>query len=867
MNVKPTSVLRVKPRLLVPLASVFLAAAPLNATTVAQWDRFETALTNTNSYRDPFLDVTLDAIYTRPDGSAVRFLGFYDGHATWRIRFMPDQIGVWKYEAAFSDGTAGTSGVFECVKSGLPGLIGAYEANSIWFGFKGGGPLLVRSFHCGDRFFAKNWDDPGDSSDGEKRKVFLDWAQTQGYNTLSIASHYLNRDSAARGRGWTTPRLWPLDAAEFRWMETILDDLAARRIIVFPFAGFFGRESSFPGTHADQTLYLRYTLARLSAYWNLLFNVGGPEPLLRGKPFLSFADIRRLGGEIRALDVPGHALTVHNATGDDVFRGEPWFGFGTLQGPKTTDRRRLAEVLLRNHHPARPLYAQETLWPGNTVGHPAYSDEDIRRNAFTILFSAAMINYGDMAGNSSSGFSNTLDPADAVPSRHAIIRQVWDTFAPLPWANSKPRQDLVNTGHCLADPGRSYLVYVEQPGPVQVKIERGPFAVEWINAREPSARHAAGQTEDGQGLIPPGDGDWVLVLRRGKENSRSPTAGTDNQAGTCFPPPGESLDNQVRRAPSEVGMDDSFVAGIKPFVTGRWALWRDGYLVHVQGDFNQKMDVASLRKTLHALIVGAAIQQGRIPGLDQKVSAWVSGFPGRHADATWWNVITQTSGFDYPYANFPAFKPGEMWTYSDKNPRVLCNALARVYGKQDFNDNYADVAQAACFGAIGMRGWAAVPKQDGVRFQLDLEDMGRLGLLVLNRGRWEDQQLIPQWFVEQLERKQTGAIRVNYNGPDDGRIELDPEKFPEVPYGFMTWVNSDGDFYPGADKSWAWGAGAGGTRILWNRHNGVVFAGVGVDNRPSTNGIPHAVELAIRGENPLMARHARATVAPRVPSR
>jgi hypothetical protein len=63
-------------------------------------------------------------------------------------------------------------------------------------------------------------------------------------------------------------------------------------------------------------------------------------------------------------------------------------------------------------------------------------------------------------------------------------------------------------------------------------------------------------------------------------------------AGTYFPPPGESLDNQARRKPAEVGMDDSFIAGINPFVTNRWALWRDGYLLHVRGDFNQKVDVA-----------------------------------------------------------------------------------------------------------------------------------------------------------------------------------------------------------------------------------------------------------------------------------
>jgi len=287
------------------------------------------------------------------------------------------------------------------------------------------------------------------------------------------------------------------------------------------------------------------------------------------------------------------------------------------------------------------------------------------------------------------------------------------------------------------------------------------------------------------------------------------------KTGMFFPPPGEAMTNQARRQPAEVGLNEEIISALKSHASkGRWALWRDGFLVHVEGNFNQKQDVASLRKTWHALTVGAAIKQGRIPSYSEKISVWNKELTGLHAEATWWHVITQTAGFDYPYGDYPAFKPGEMWTYSDKNPRVLCNALARVYGKKDFQDHYADVVRAAYFDAIGMTGWAAVPQQDGIRLHLDLEDMGRLGLLVLARGQWNGVEVIPRWFVEQLERKQTDGVRVNYSGPDDGKVNLDPKEFPEVPYGFLTWVNTDGDFYPGADTAWAWGAGAGGTYIL-----------------------------------------------------
>ncbi|UCE46750.1 MAG: DUF5060 domain-containing protein, partial [Phycisphaerales bacterium] len=323
--------------------------------------------------------------------------------------------------------------------------------------------------------------------------------------------------------------------------------------------------------------------------------------------------------------------------------------------------------------------------------------------------------------------------------------------------------------------------------------------------------------------------------------------------GIYFPPAGQSITNQDQRRPQEVGMRPDFIARIKERMKGnRWALWRHGYLVYVDGDFNKNTEVASLRKTWHALTVGAAIGQGKIPSVHQRIEVWCKELTGKDAEATWWHVITQTSAFDYPYGEHPAYEPGRIWTYSDKNPRHLCNALARVYGKKDWTDDYDDVVRRAYFDAIDLGGWTTRPRQDGIRFQLDLEDMGRLGLLVLARGKWRDKQVIPRSFVEQLETKQTGGAKVNYNGPDDGVIGLDPKEFPEAPYGFMTWVNTDGDYYPGADEAWAWGAGAGGSRVLWNRTNGIVFAGFGVPKGPSSNGIPHIIESGIVGPNPLV---------------
>lgn len=475
---------------------------------VGQWDRFEAAVRNAKNYHDPYADVTLEVAYESPDGETTKFWGFHDGAGTWKIRFMPDRTGTWKYDAVFSDGSGRTSGAFECVDSDIPGMISLDRTNPMWFGYKSGRHGLVRSFHVGDRFFAANW--PAD-----KRRAFLDWAQNQGYNMLSVASHYLNRETKSRGLGWETPDLWPLDAGEYRKAEAILSDLAARKIMVYPFAGFFGQSSDFPTARAEQILYVRYVLARFGPYWNVLFNVAGPEPRTASKAFrnaMSVADINRLGRVISELDVFGHPISIHNPGGDDPHKDENWLSFVTLQGWKGTNLSDVYNGMIRNHHPAKPLYAQEVFWPGN-VFHKISDKDDIRKKAFVLMMSAAAINYADMNGNSSTGFSGSMELSERNQTNHDIVKKVWDFFETIPFYRMSPSPNAVNRGFCLADAGKCYLVYLPDGGTVNVSAPAGPYTVTWINAQDTSDRRQFGVTKDGGNLSAPDEGDdWLLLL-------------------------------------------------------------------------------------------------------------------------------------------------------------------------------------------------------------------------------------------------------------------------------------------------------------------------------------------------------------------
>ncbi len=132
-------------------------------------------------------------------------------------------------------------------------------------------------------------------------------------------------------------------------------------------------------------------------------------------------------------------------------------------------------------------------------------------------------------------------------------------------------------------------------------------------------------------------------------------SGADDTTKWCFPPVGELQDKQLQREPEQVGLQRSVIAKLKTkTLGGRWALWRRGFLVHVEGDFNKTTEVKSLRKTWHALMVGAAIKQKKIKSVDERISDYSPELKGKDATATWRHVMTQTSGFDYPDGDYAA---------------------------------------------------------------------------------------------------------------------------------------------------------------------------------------------------------------------
>ena len=70
-----------------------------------------------------------------------------------------------------------------------------------------------------------------------------------------------------------------------------------------------------------------------------------------------------------------------------------------------------------------------------------------------------------------------------------------------------PSDNLVNSGYCLAQPGREYIVFQKQAQPFTLEIAgaKSPLAAQWFNPQT-GKFSAAGAFENGRGSFTPPDG-------------------------------------------------------------------------------------------------------------------------------------------------------------------------------------------------------------------------------------------------------------------------------------------------------------------------------------------------------------------------
>lgn len=203
----------------------------------------------------------------------------------------------------------------------------------------------------------------------------------------------------------------------------------------------------------------------------------------------------------------------------------------------------------------------------------------------------------------------------------------------------------------------------------------------------------------------------------------------------------------ARKKPGDVGLDAEKLKAFSDYTGGFGCVVRHGYMVYTWGDPSRRMDVASAAKPIYSYFLFKAIEEGKIPSVDQPVCEWeprlkkINANLG-HKDAriTWRHMANQISCYGL------VEEPGTAFDYNDWQMALLFDTLfTKVYGATHENVD-EKVLRPQLTDLIGCQDnptFMAFGTGDRPgRLGISPRDFARFGLLYLHGGKWKDRQLL-----------------------------------------------------------------------------------------------------------------------------
>lgn len=186
-------------------------------------------------------------------------------------------------------------------------------------------------------------------------------------------------------------------------------------------------------------------------------------------------------------------------------------------------------------------------------------------------------------------------------------------------------------------------------------------------------------------------------------------------------------------------------------------------------DYNPKKlhRINSCTKSITSLLLGIALNRNKISNVDQSIFNFFPQYDSYKTKVkeriTLKHLLTMTAGFeededfrDQGPDNFirdilnsgMETKPGEEFRYSGKCSNLLGGIIYTLEKKQ--GDEFA---KEVLFNKLGISEFRWEKENGLLPYDLGLEmyprDMAKIGLLVLNNGRWNGEQIVPEeWITE-----------------------------------------------------------------------------------------------------------------------
>ncbi|OKQ00279.1 DUF5605 domain-containing protein [Paenibacillus sp. P46E] len=293
---------------------------------VSKWGVCEIVLHGGPVQGNPFVDVVLHAAFTY-GGQSVQTSGFYDGEGVYRIRFMPDREGTWSFRTTSTEHVlSGIEGEFECIADDTGNHGPVRVKHTFHFAYEDGTPY----FPVGTTCYA--WTHQGDEMEQET----LATLEASSFNKLRMCvfpkSYSYNANEplyypfeGSIEQGWDYTRFHP---AFFRHLEERIVNLGdlgieADLILFHPYDRWGFADM---GKEADDR-YLRYIVARLSAYRHIWWSLANEYDFMKSK---TAEDWERFAQIVTDNDPYGHLISNHNGIRFYDFH-QPWVTHCSIQ--------------------------------------------------------------------------------------------------------------------------------------------------------------------------------------------------------------------------------------------------------------------------------------------------------------------------------------------------------------------------------------------------------------------------------------------------------------------------------------------------------------------------------------------------------
>lgn len=394
------------------LIVMLLLTAPVWAQEkVEKWNIFELTLKGSEA-GNPFIEMPLTAEFRHKD-KTYKPEGFYDGKGVYKVRFMPDEEGVWTYETSSKHKELnGEKGSFVCTAPSPNNHGPVRVRNQYHFAYEDGTPY----YPFGTTIYQWPFNPQA------RQDQTIETLKKTSFNKARFLSVPPPREmekfpfEGNPEEGWDFSRFNPEYFQHLDECVAQLRDIGVEAdfILLRPYDGKWGFHKMDMETNER---FIRYLIARLGAYRNIWWSLANENSFMR---HLTQEDWDRLFQFVQKTDPYQHLRSIHNA-GDLYDYTKPWVTHVSLQYYNAVKEFGISPLLRDIYR--KPIVHDEINYEGNIEKRwGQLSGQELTYRFWVALIGGAYATHGEAIEGGWLSDGGALEGES--PSRIAFLRQI-----------------------------------------------------------------------------------------------------------------------------------------------------------------------------------------------------------------------------------------------------------------------------------------------------------------------------------------------------------------------------------------------------------------------------------------------------------